>query len=252
MSQAKGRVSAVENVDLQIRSGSTLALVGKSGSGKSTLARCLALLERADSGEVWFCGTNLLTLRQSQLKPIRRDIQIIFQHSATALNPRFTAAEIVSEPLRIQGITEKQKCRERAVAMLEKVGIPVRSMHRSSLEFSGGQRQRIAIARALILQPKLIILDEALSGLDLPLQAQIAGMLLTLQASLALSYLFISHDLQTAARLAGTLAVMERGRIVETGNTSELLARPLHPATRELIASVPRMPSSAAGPATVP
>ncbi len=245
---ARVRVNALEDVRLTLWPRSTLALVGKSGSGKSTLSRCLALLEAPDSGEILFQGRNVLALRKTELPAIRRDIQLVFQQSATAMNPLFQALEIVAEPLRIEHSTSRKESCERALAMLEQVGIPARSARRLSLEFSGGQRQRIAIARALILKPKLVILDEALSGLDVCTQAQIANMLLELQASLSLSYLFISHDLRMAAYLADTMAVIEHGRIVETGSAAGLFSHAQRNETRELIDSIPEVTELAVTP----
>ncbi len=238
---ARVRVTALEDADLTLWPGSTLALVGKSGAGKSTLGRCVALLEASDSGEIRFRGRDVLALRKNERAAMRRDIQFVFQQSATAMNPRFQAMEVVAEPLRIEGSRSKKESREWALALLEQVGIAAGSARRTSLEFSGGQRQRIAIARALILKPKLLVLDEAFSGLDVCTQMQIANLLLELQASLSLSYLFISHDLRMAAYLAGTMAVIDRGRIVETGSTSDLLSRTQRNETRELIAAIPEL-----------
>jgi peptide/nickel transport system ATP-binding protein len=230
----------LENIHLKIPRCATLALVGKSGSGKSTLGKCLARLEDPDSGEIVFEGKDLLRLSRSELIPVRRRIQLVFQHSATAMNPLLPAAEIVGEPLRVwAGVPSKER-HELALAMMEQVGIPSQWADRRPLEFSGGQRQRLAIARALILKPDLLILDEALAGLDLSTQAQIADMLGELQASLSLSYLFISHDLRMAAHLADTIAVMQGGRIVESGSVAELFSYPQEE-TRDLIRSIPQI-----------
>ncbi len=239
-SSGKSRVAALENVDLTILPGSAIALVGKSGSGKSTLARCLARLEEPDSGEVWFAGKDLLRLPYGELNRMRRGIQLVFQHSASAMNPRLTAAEIVAEPLQIQNQTTRREQRAQALTMMEQVGIPRGWSERRPLEFSGGQRQRLAIARALVLKPPLLILDEALAGLDLTTQMRIANLLLELRDSLSLSYLFISHDLQMAAYLAGTIAVMQLGRIVESSTARELLSNPRHAASRQLVGSIPK------------
>jgi ABC-type microcin C transport system duplicated ATPase subunit YejF len=176
----------------------------------------LSRLEEPDSGEIRFEGRNLLTLRSKEWLAIRRDIQFIFQDSATAMNPRFSAAEVVEEPLRIQTSIGRKARREQAFAMMEQVGISPGWAQRLALEFSGGQRQRLAIARALVLKPRLLILDEALSSLDLPIQAQIMELLLDLQASLSLTYVFITHDLHLAARVANRIVVMRKGRIVES------------------------------------
>ena len=213
-SRNRYRVTALDDVSLTIPARSTVALVGESGAGKSTLGRCLARLEEPDSGEIRFEGRNLLTLRSEELFAARCNIQFIFQDSATAMNPRLSASEVVEEPLLIQTGMASATRREQAHAMMEQVGISPQWARRLALEFSGGQRQRLAIARALMLKPRLLILDEALSSLDLPIQAQITKLLLDLQASLSLAYLFITHDLGLAARLADRIAVMRAGNIV--------------------------------------
>ncbi len=240
------RLTALKDASFTLRPGSTLALVGKSGAGKSTLGRCIALLETADSGEIRFQGRDVGGVEKNELATIRRNIQFVFQQSATAINPGFQASEVVAEPLRIEGSTSKKESCDRALASLEQVGIPAQWARRTSLEFSGGQRQRIAIARALILKPKLLVLDEALSGLDVCTQMQIAKMLVELQASQALSYLFITHDLRMAAYMAETIAVMEHGKIVETGSAADLSGRSQQNATQELIAAIPELKESAA------
>jgi peptide/nickel transport system ATP-binding protein len=238
-SRRKFKVTALDDINLTVHCGSTVALVGESGSGKSTLAQCLARLVEPDSGEIWFKDKDLLNLSSAELFGARRQIQLIFQNSAAAMNPQFSAAEIVGEPLRIQNRAGKRERREQALLMMEQVGIPAEWADRSPLEFSGGQRQRLAIARALVLKPALLILDEALSGLDLPIQAQIIDLLVNLQASFSLTYLYISHDLRLAGYLAGEVAVMQRGKIVESGTVVEVFSRPKHPHTRVLIASIP-------------
>jgi ABC-type glutathione transport system ATPase component len=232
-------VTALDDISLTVHSSSTVALVGESGSGKSTLARCVARLTEPDAGEIWFEDKNLLASCPSDLRATRRQIQLIFQNSTAAMNPRFSAAEIVSEPLRIQEHTGKNERRKQALAMLEQVGIPPEWADRSPLEFSGGQQQRLIIARALLLKPALLILDEALSGLDLSIQAQIANLLIELQTSLSLTYLYISHDLRLAGYLADEIAIMQRGKIVESGTVVEVFSNPKHSYTRALIASTP-------------
>jgi ABC-type glutathione transport system ATPase component len=239
-------VTALEDASLTLWPGSTLALVGKSGAGKSTLGRCVALLEATDSGEIRFQGRNVRTLGRNELAAIRRNVQFVFQQSATAMNPRFQALEIVAEPLRIEASTSKNELLKRALTSLEQVGIAAQWAHRPPLEFSGGQRQRIAIARALIVKPKLLVLDEPFSGLDVCTQMQIADMLVELQASQSISYLFISHDLRMAAYLADTIAVIEHGGIVETGNAAVLFSSTERKETRELIDAIPKMRKSAA------
>ena len=238
-SRGRSEIRALDGVDLAVTAGTTLAVVGESGSGKTTLARCLALLERPDSGSIRFAGEDLLTLCRRRLMPLRRQIQLIFQDPANALNPRFTAAEIVAEPLRIQNLMKSEDRRRRALRTMEQVGLLARWADRRPGELSGGQRQRLAVARALILEPRLLILDEALAALDLSVQAQIVNLLLELQLSNSLTYLYISHDLSLVRYLADEVAVMHRGRIVERGPAASLLSQPRHPHTRELLAATP-------------
>lgn len=230
-------VPALQDVSLSIARGRFMGLVGESGSGKSTLARCLACLDRPDEGEVWIDGSNLLALNSHELRATRRDIQIIFQGSAAALNPRFTGLEIVAEPLAILGQFTRQERRERALALIESVGLPRPIAERKPSELSGGQRQRLAIARALALRPKLVILDESMVGLDLPVQAQIVNLLLNLQTSVEISYLFISHDLRLSAHLVDEMAIMQGGRIVEQGPAQDVVRDPQHAHTRALLAA---------------
>ena len=230
-------VEALHGVDLEIKAGSVVALAGVSGSGKSTLARCLACLEKPTSGEIWFEGKNLVGLKQKELVPFRRKIQLIFQEPNASLNPRFTADEIVSEPLLIAGVGTKREQRERALTLMDLVGLPAHLGSKLPFELSGGQQRRLAIARALALEPKLLILDEALTGLDLSTRAQISNLLLQLQELRALTYLCISHDFSLvthladeAVVLADEVVVLDGGRIVE-GRAPELVAssRQSHP-----------------------
>jgi peptide/nickel transport system ATP-binding protein len=232
-------VSALNEVSFSVAPGKTLALVGASGSGKSTLALCLACLERPTSGRIWFEGRDIAALDEKQLRAVRPQIQLVFQDPASSLNPRFTALEIVTEPLLVQRKWGTRERRERALALLERIGLSRDMASRRTGEFSGGQRQRLAIARALSLAPKLLILDEALSSLDCSVQAQIANLLLELQSSFALTYLFITHDLAMAAHLGDEIAVMNRGRIVEQGVPEKVLRAPSHEATRCLAAATP-------------
>ena len=222
-------VEALQSVDLEIRAGSTVAVVGASGTGKSTLARCLACLEELDSGEIWFAGKNLARLEQRELIPFRRHIQLIFQEPEASLNPRFTAVEIVSEPLVIARLGSRRQRSEKALWLMELVGLGAHLRNRMPSELSGGQRRRLALARALTLDPTLLILDEALTGLDLATRAQIANLLLQLQEARSLTYVCISHDFGLVARLADEVIFLEKGRIVP-GGAPELIARPhLHP-----------------------
>jgi peptide/nickel transport system ATP-binding protein len=239
----ESRIFAITDVHLTVQPCSCLAVVGRSGSGKSTLAKCLARLTEPDSGEIWFDGQDLLRLPSRGARRIRPEIQLLMQHSATSMNPRFCALDLVCEPLRIQRQGSRKQQHDRAVAIMEQVGIPLDWARRSPLELSGGQRQRLAIARALILKPTFLILDEALSGLDTSAQADIANMLIGLQHSFSLAYLFISHDLRIAAHLADNIAVLEEGKIVEHGTVSELFSQPVHPETKKLISSIPDLPT---------
>jgi ABC-type glutathione transport system ATPase component len=223
LSRRRSQVQVLRAVDLRIRTRSTVALIGQSGSGKSTLARCLACLEEPDSGEIWFAGQNLTRLSRRELVPFRRQIQLIFQEPGASLNPRFTAVEIVSEPLVIAGLGTKRERRERAFDLMELVGLPAHLGRRLPFELSGGQRRRLAIARALAPEPKLLILDEALAGLDLSTRAQISNLLLKLQEVFSLTYLCISHDFGLVTHLADEVVVLHEGRILE-GSAPELVA----------------------------
>jgi ABC-type glutathione transport system ATPase component len=237
-------IDALRAVDLEIKAGSAVALVGVSGSGKSTLARCLACLEEPNSGEIWFDGKNLVRLSQRELVPFRRQIQLIFQEPDASLNPRFTAVEIVSEPLLIAGLGTKRERRERALTLMDLVGLPAHLGSKLPSELSGGQRRRLAIARGLALEPKLLILDEALAGLDLSTRAQISNLLLKLQELYSLTYLCISHDFGLVTHLADEAVVLDGGRIVE-GGAPELLAssrRSQPDGSREAASNLSRFP----------
>ena len=233
-------VTALAGVSLAIHAGKITALVGESGSGKSTLALCLACLERPSSGSIWFEGRDIAALGEDQQRRVRPKLQLVFQDPAASLNPRLTALEIVSEPLIIQQRFRRQESCERARALLERVGIPGEKAGQRPDEFSGGQRQRLAIARALALEPKLLILDEALAALDCSVQAQIANLLLELQSSLGLTCLFITHDFAMAAHLADEIGVMDHGRIVELGAAEKILRAPENKATLSQLAAAPR------------
>ncbi len=241
LTRGKFTIQAVENVDLTIYRGTTLALVGESGAGKSTVVRCLSLIEIPTTGEIWFDGVDLLTLGRRALFPVRRRIQVIFQDPTSALNPRMTAGEIVAEPLVIQHEGTKNQRRHRALELMEQVGLPAKWENKLSLEFSGGQRQRLAIARALALEPKLLILDEALSNLDLANQEMILRLLANLQAMHSLTYIHVSHDLRTMSDLADEVAVMYEGRVVEQKSARELFANPEHSYTQYLMAAMPSL-----------
>jgi ABC-type glutathione transport system ATPase component len=226
LSAGRYQVEALYGVELEVEAGSALAVIGPSGSGKSTLARCIACLEKPDNGEIWFGGVDLAALTPRKLVPFRRQIQMIFQDPGSSLNPRLTAVELVSEPLVVDRRRTKQECRDRALDLMAQVGLRPEWGKRLAHEFSAGQRRRLAIARALSVEPRLLILDEALAGLDRPVQFQIADLLLQLQARLSLTYLHISHDLGLVARLADRVVVLHSGQIVERTDTREFLAQP--------------------------
>jgi ABC-type glutathione transport system ATPase component len=235
-------VAAVRGVDFEIPRGQTLALVGESGSGKSTVARCVTRLETPDSGQILIQGTDISQLDSSELVPFRSGIQMVFQDAVTSMNPRFSALEVIDEPLLIraqgaQGGRNRQSRRDLARDLMVEVGLAPDWINRSILHFSGGQRQRLALARALALRPQLLVRDEALSGLDLSTQAQIANLLLDLQAAHSLTYLLISHDLALVARVADAIGVMSEGQTVEVGPTQQIISSPTHAATKKLLAS---------------
>lgn len=227
-------VKALDDVSLSLACGRTLGLMGRSGCGKSTLARCFACLERIDEGNIQLDGRDLLGLKPKELRSARQQIQLIFQGSASALNPEFSALQIVSEPLDIAHRGSRYQRREQALAALEKVGLPAGSAKRRPAEFSGGERQRLAIARALTLSPQVLLFDESLSGLDLAVQAQLVNLLVDLQTSLSITYLFISHDVRLAAHLSDEIAVMAEGRIVEQGSPEQLFQEGKHPHTQAI------------------
>jgi peptide/nickel transport system ATP-binding protein len=236
-SRKKFVIDALIDVDFKVMPATVTALVGESGSGKSTLASCLALLERPDRGTICFAGKQISGCDADQLAALRPRIQMVFQDSAGALNPRLRAGQLIAEPLEIQGRETGKNLRARARELMEEVGLSADWMERRPLEFSGGQRQRLALARALALKPDFLILDESLSGLDLSTQAQILNLLLDLQASHALTYLLISHDLGLVGQVADFVAVMQRGRVVEQGTRQDVFGRPEHPHTRQLLNS---------------
>jgi peptide/nickel transport system ATP-binding protein len=232
-------IKALDDVSLAVRKGSTFALVGASGSGKSTLAKCLVSLEVPDSGSIWFEGRSLFPADRAHLKNTHWRLQLIFQDAATAFNPTFSVLEIIMEPLVIQGRGVREERRRRALDLMQQVELPVAAASRSPFELSGGERQRLAIARALAIEPKVLVLDEALSGLDLPIQKQIVRLLLEIQSRTSLTYLLISHDLGLVADIADHAAVMYEGRIVEEGVPLDLFSKPEHAHTQALVAAAP-------------
>ena len=230
---------AVDEVTLQIAPGETLGLVGESGCGKSTLGRLLVKLNPPTAGQLLFDGADVTALRGRGLLALRRAMQIVFQDPFGSLNPRMSVGSIVMEPLLIHGARADAASRERVAATLEQVGLPARAARRFPHEFSGGQRQRVGIARALILRPRFIVLDEPVSALDVSVQAGIVNLLQDLQAELGLTYLFIAHDLAVVKHISDRVAVMYLGRIVEVADKRAIYASALHPYTEALIAAAP-------------
>lgn len=238
-SRVSGQVRAVDDVSFELARGETLGLVGESGCGKSTVGRTLLRLHPPTSGQVWFQGTNLAEVGAEELQRTRRDMQIVFQDPYSSLNPRMRVFDIVGEALQVHGVARGEELRRRVFALLDQVGVSARWADRYAHEFSGGQRQRIGIARAIALNPKLLVCDEAVSALDVSIQAQIINLLIRLREELGLSYLFISHDLSVVRHISHRVMVMYLGQVVELGPTADLFARPAHPYTRALLSAVP-------------
>jgi len=232
-------VRAVDHVSLTIGNGETLGLVGESGCGKTTFGRAILRLEEPTSGEVFFEGENILTYSPEQMRALRKAIQIIFQDPFSSLNPRKTVSHIIGEPLLIHGMKSRVERNERVLELLNVVGLRKEHMRRYPHQFSGGQRQRIGVARALALNPKLIICDEAVSALDVSIQAQVINLLKDLQETFGLTYLFISHDLSVVEHVSDRVAVMYLGKIVELAESKDLYRNPLHPYTQALLSASP-------------
>lgn len=237
-STSKGKsVAALRGIDLEILAGSNIALVGESGSGKSTFVKCITRIGRPTSGEIYFEGRNIWQLDFQELQSFRSHVQLIFQDSATSLNPRFTNEEIVAEPRIIRGEKNGPQLRRLVIAQMERLGLSAELASRRPLELSGGQRQRLAIARALMLDPALLIFDEALSGLDLLVQRRILDLLRKLKSERSFTYIFITHNLALAQALADEIVVLHEGRIVERVSAMDLFTFPSHDYTRRLVES---------------
>ncbi len=234
-----GVVRAVDSVSFAVEPGETFGLVGESGSGKTTTGRCILRLVEPTSGEVWFKGRDVPGLAADELRRVRRDMQIVFQDPYSSLNPRLRARRIVEEPLTIHGLGTKAERGERVAELFRLVGLDPAHLDRYPHEFSGGQRQRIGLARALALNPSLIVADEPVSALDVSVQAQVINLLIDLQERLRLTYLFIAHDLRLVEHICRRVAVMYRGRILEMGDTAALFREPAHPYTRALLSAIP-------------
>ena len=240
-----GHVKAVDDVSLSVRSGETLGLVGESGCGKTTVGRCIVRAYNPTAGEILYHNTqdktvNLATLPKGELKPYRRELRMIFQDPYASLNARMNVLNIVGQPLRIHGLAQGKELEERVAALLKRVGLQPEYMRRYPHAFSGGQRQRIGIARALALEPRVVICDEPVSALDVSVQAQILNLMQDLQAEFNLTYLFISHDLSVVEYIANRVAVMYVGKLVEVAPTDALFATPRHPYTEALLSAVPK------------
>lgn len=243
-SYAKGfgkrhKTQILHDVSFELLRGQTLGLVGESGSGKSTTAACVMGLTDADSGLIEFDGVDLTTLSKPGMRKMRRRIQMVFQDPNGSLDPRFTVGDLVEEPLIVHGISDSAERSRRVAKVLDLVGISVKQTQRFPFAFSGGQRQRIAIARALVLNPDLVVLDEPVSALDVSIQAQVLNLLSDLQDELGLTYLFIVHDLAVARLMSHNIAVMNAGEIVEAGTAAEVFDNTTHPYTRALLDAVP-------------
>jgi len=242
MMRKRSVLKAVDGVSFRIDDGEVLGLVGESGCGKSTVGRTLTHLEAATGGRVLFDGREILNLSHAEFRPLRRDIQMIFQDPYASLNPRLRIEQMLAEPLFIHRLArDRSEARRRIASTLERVGMDPRAMDRYPHEFSGGQRQRIGIARVMILRPRLIIADEPVSALDVSIQAQVLNLMKKLQRDCGISMLFISHDLGAVRHISDRVAVMHRGKLVETGMTQQIFQAPQHAYTHSLLAAIPRI-----------
>jgi len=239
LSRVAGQVHAVDGVSFEIPRGKTLSLVGESGSGKTTTGRAILRLIEPTQGKVVFNGVTLSDLHRKEMRNLRREMQLIFQDPYGSLNPRMTVFSMLAEALAVHNLCPREKRRDRVLELLDLVGLPPEAADRYPNEFSGGQRQRIGVARALAVEPSLIVADEPVSALDVSIQAQILNLLKDLQKKLGLTYLFIGHDLSVIQHISDYVAVMYLGRIVEIGSADEIFANPVHPYTKALLSAVP-------------
>ncbi len=239
MSRVVGAVKAVDGVSLTINKGETLGIVGESGCGKSTLGKAIVRLTKPTEGSILLNGIDITHMSQGHLRPLRKQFQMMFQDPAESLNPRMSVGEIITEPMLIQKIGNAVSRREKAIKLLERVGLPASAVDKFSFEFSGGQRQRVGVARAIALQPELLVLDEPVSALDVSVQSQVLNLLMELQEEMGIAYMFIAHDLAVVKHISDNVAVMYLGKIVEMADADIIYKNPKHTYTKALISAIP-------------